>query len=195
MKLIVGLGNPGQHYETTRHNVGFMVVERLCQQHHLSWKFDRELNARRATLEGSVHLIEPQTMMNDSGRAVRASSQRWSPQPHEILIVCDDVNLSLGTLRLRAQGSDGGHHGLASCLEHLSTDDVPRLRIGVGGVEPLPKDLTEFVLSPFRQEERPTLHEALERAVEACEVWMSDGMQAAMNTINPLPRKGEGCRE
>jgi len=190
MKLIVGLGNPGRQYETTRHNVGFMVVERFCNKHHTDQTFDRALNARCATfLEGeeSVQLVEPQTMMNDSGGTVKALHQRWSRPPQDLLIVCDDVNLPLGTLRLRDAGSDGGHHGLASCLQALGTEEVPRLRIGVG-VEPLPRDLTEFVLAAFRPEERPGLDQALDRAVEACEWWVRDGIQAAMNHANPKPQ-------
>lgn len=185
MKLIVGLGNPGPEYEKTRHNVGFMVVERLCQRQKVDWTFDSRLNARCATV-GSVQLVEPQTMMNSSGGPVRASQQRWNLPPHEMLIVCDDVNLPLGALRLRPSGSDGGHHGLASCLEALGSQEVPRLRVGVG-VEPLPKDLTEFVLSPFTAQESLVLDGALARAVEACEVWATQGVEVAMNMSNVRP--------
>ena len=105
-------------------------------------------------------------------------------QPSDILIVCDDVNIPLGTLRLRASGGAGGHHGLESCLEHLGTDAVARLRVGVGR-EPLPKDLTDFVLSAFDPEEQPVLAQALDRAVEACEMWDRKGIDAAMNQVNP----------
>lgn len=125
-------------------------------------------------------------MMNTSGGTVRASQDSWNVQPHDMLIVCDDVNLPLGVLRLRPSGSDGGHHGLASCLEALGSQEVPRLRVGVG-VEPLPKELTGFVLSPFTAQERPVLDGALARAVEACEAWATQGIEVAMNMSNVKP--------
>lgn len=191
MKLIVGLGNPGRQYNATRHNVGFMVVERFSEKHRAGWTLDGTLNARCARLiekaEEPIQLVEPQTMMNDSGRTMQALQQRWNQQPQDLLIVCDDVNLPLGTLRLRDAGSAGGHHGLASCLDALGTEAVPRLRVGVG-VERLPRDLTEFVLAEFRPEERPGLDQALDRAVEACEWWVREGIQAAMNHANPKPQ-------
>lgn len=109
----------------------------------------------------------------------------------DILIVCDDVNIPLGTLRLRASGGPGGHHGLESCLAQLGTQDVPRLRVGVGRAG-MPNDLTEFVLSAFDRDERPRLDEALARAVEACEVWIDEGIHAAMNTANPTLQQEEG---
>lgn len=186
MKLIVGLGNPGRQYETTRHNAGFMVVQQLGKQASGRWesRSHPEFASRSA---GPVVLILPQTMMNASGQAVQAAATRWRVAPEEILIVCDDVNLPLGTLRLRDAGGAGGHHGLASCLDALGTEAVPRLRVGVG-VEPLPRDLTEFVLAAFRPEERPVLDQALDRAVEACEWWVREGIQAAMNHANPKPQ-------
>lgn len=188
MKLIVGLGNPGRQYETTRHNVGFMVVQQLGKQARGRWQF-RLHPAFACRSAGPVTLILPHTMMNASGLAMRAAATRWRVAPEEILIVCDDVNLPLGTLRLRDAGSAGGHHGLASCLDALGTEAVPRLRVGVG-VEPLPMDLTDFVLAEFRQEEQRLLGPALERAVEACAVWARDGIQAAMNRANPRSQEG-----
>jgi len=122
-------------------------------------------------------------MMNRSGEALAAVVRRSHAAPGDTLVVLDDVHLPLGRLRLRAGGSDGGHHGLASCLDAFGTEAVPRLRVGIG-VRPLPRDLTEFVLSPFDKEERPILTEALEQAVEACELWAREGMIVAMNRIN-----------
>lgn len=183
MKLIVGLGNPGREYEATRHNVGFRVADALHRKYQARWRLDRQLNAWYAQLPQSA-LMKPRTMMNDSGHAVAAAKRRWSLQPaQEVLIVCDDVNLPLGTMRMRPRGSDGGHHGLASCLAQLGTNAVPRLRVGVG-VDPLPKDLADFVLSPFRNAERPLITQLVARAAEACEVWAADGIQAAMNQTN-----------
>lgn len=122
-------------------------------------------------------------MMNQSGDALAIAVKTWRINLHDILIVCDDVNLPLGTVRLRAQGSDGGHHGLASCLETLGTQEIARLRIGVG-VQPLPEDLTDFVLSPFTEQERPAVNQVLRQAVEACELWATEGIQTAMNRVN-----------
>ena len=165
MKLIVGLGNPGPHYEQTRHNVGAMVVRRLA----------------RRRLGPDVRLLVPDAMMNVSGEALARAA--LPERMEDLLLVCDDVNLPLGTLRVRPEGSDGGHHGLASCLQQLGTEAVPRLRVGVGSAS-LPKDLTEFVLSPFDPPERPVVEETLARAAEACELWAAGGIEAAMNRVN-----------
>ena len=134
-----------------------------------------------------VTLVSPLTMMNESGVAVSRARRHWRVKPEDMLIVYDDVNLPLGVLRLRAEGGDGGHHGLASCLDALGTKALPRLRVGVG-VEPLPKELTDFVLGAFRPEERPVLDQVLDAAVEACEWWVREGIQAAMNHANPKPQ-------
>lgn len=131
----------------------------------------------------AVRLLLPQTMMNLSGEALQAAAP-WSVAPSDTLIVCDDANVPLGRLRVRPQGSDGGQHGLASCLAALGTEEVPRLRIGIG-CEPLPKDLTEYVLSPFGSSEQPVLRRMLAQAVEACEWWAAEGIDAAMNRVNP----------
>lgn len=194
MKLIVGLGNEGGRYQGTRHNVGMETVSQLARHQGVHILGERALRRETSrsrygdwnTPQGIVRLMCPVTMMNASGDAV-ADSKEWNIQPADVLLVCDDVNLPLGTVRLRPQGSDGGHRGLASCLEALGTQDVPRLRVGVGRA-PLPSDLTEFVLSPFEASERQTIREAIRQAVEACEVWVTDGMQAAMNRVNPAPR-------
>ncbi|MBI4354055.1 MAG: aminoacyl-tRNA hydrolase [Candidatus Omnitrophica bacterium] len=198
MKLIVGLGNATDRYAGTRHNVGMEVVRELARRHGVG--FDRSVSGIGAretmavyadwkTSDGIVHLLCPLTMMNASGEALKAAT-RWRIQPEATLIVCDDVNLPLGRLRLRAGGSDGGHHGLASCLEALGTQAVPRLRIGVGR-EPLPKDLNDFVLSPFAAEEQRLVDEALTRAMDACELWAAERIQTAMNRVNKKEVRGE----
>lgn len=129
----------------------------------------------------TIRLLMPLTMMNESGEALKAVGV----SPSELLVVCDDVNLPLGTIRLRPQGGAGGHHGLQSCLEVLETEDVARLRIGVG-VAPLPSDLREFVLSPFGSAERPVMKESIERAAAACEAWSTEGIEVAMNRYNTV---------
>lgn len=194
MKVIVGLGNPGQTFRDTRHNVGFMVIQQLADRHQVSLR-DRIVttaDGRPAAVAGeyqaageTVRLLMPLTMMNGSGEALRAIGV----PPSDLLIVCDDVHLTLGALRLRAGGSDGGHHGLSSCLTMLGTEEVQRLRIGVG-TEPLPRDLTDFVLTPFRNAERPVIKHAIAQAVDACELWVTEGVDAAMNQYNRSQGQG-----
>jgi PTH1 family peptidyl-tRNA hydrolase len=188
VNIIVGLGNPGQTYHGTRHNVGFAVVQALADRHEvqLTHRILHPADGRPAGVFGdyeaggkTVRLLMPLTMMNESGTAlgaVDAAREEW-------LLVCDDASLPLGTLRLRAEGGAGGHHGLQSCLEALGTERVPRLRLGVGAPD-MPRDLTDFVLSPFRGDERPVVRRMVAQALEACEAWVTEGMAAAMNRYN-----------
>lgn len=188
MKIIVGLGNPGHTYHGTRHNVGFALIERLSQRHGVSG-LDRvvsPVDQRPAAVYGeyregneTVRLLMPLTMMNESGEALRGTDVAAG----QVLIVCDDANLPLGTIRLKPEGGAGGHHGLQSCLEAAATEQLPRLRIGVG-VSPLPSDLREFVLARFTSDERPLITQAIEQAAEACETWIKEGMESAMNRYN-----------
>lgn len=185
MKLIIGLGNPGIGYRRTRHNVGFMVVSALADQ--------REIRLRRSRLpcmvgEGEmgrerVVLARPLTFMNDSGLAVSGLVKRYQCDLAGLLVVCDDVNLDLGRLRLRRSGSAGGHKGLASIIRHLGTDGFPRLRIGVSG-PPEGMDMMSHVLTPFRRAEWPVVHEAILRAALAVETWVYRGIEEAMNRFN-----------
>ena len=188
MKVIVGLGNPGRTYHHTRHNVGFRVIQLLADRHEvqITHRLMSPLDNRPACVYGeygegteTVRLLMPLTMMNESGEALRATN----PALHDLLLVYDDVNLPLGSLRLRPDGGAGGHHGMESCLAVAGTEQVARLRIGVG-TEPLPSDLHNFVLSPFQSVERPVIKQAIEQAVEACEIWIKEGMAVAMNRYN-----------
>ena len=188
MNVIVGLGNPGQTYHGTRHNVGFAVVQALADRHEvqLTHRALHPVDGRPAGVFGdyeaggkTVRLLMPLTMMNESGAALGAEAA----PPEDLLLVCDDANLPLGTLRLRAEGGAGGHHGLQSCLEALGTERVPRLRLGVGAPD-MPRDLTDFVLSPFGSDERPVVRRMVAQALEACEAWVTEGMAAAMNRYN-----------
>jgi len=165
-----------------------MVMERLARRRGVEWAhaLPDPSSGRPAAVCGdyqdggaTVRLLMPLTMMNDSGDALRAVAA----DPAQVLIICDDVNLPLGAIRLRPQGSAGGHHGLQSCLEALGTEQVPRLRVGIG-VEPLPADLEAFVLSPFRSDERLRIKQAIEQADAACEAWVTEGMERAMNRFN-----------
>jgi len=127
----------------------------------------------------TVRLLMPLTMMNEAGEVLKAMSVNLA----DLLLVCDDVNLPLGALRLRPQGSAGGHHGLESCLSVLGTEQVARLRIGVGAAQ-LPRDLREYVLSPVSESERPIFQQALEQAADACQTWVTEGLDMAMNRYN-----------
>jgi PTH1 family peptidyl-tRNA hydrolase len=196
VNVIVGLGNPGHTYHGTRHNVGFAVIQALAERRRvpLAHRLVNPADERPAAVYGeyelggrAVRLVMPLTMMNESGDALRA----LTVPPTQLLIVCDDVNLPLGALRLRPQGSAGGHNGLQSCLDVLGTEDVPRLRVGVG-IEPLPRELQDFVLSAFTSGERPAITQALAQAVDACEAWVTDGLDAAMNRFN---RTSQGSKE
>ena len=192
MRLIVGLGNPGSQYAGTRHNVGFLVANHLADR----WAIHIRQTACRAKVgEGIVHghsvgLALPQTRMNSSGEAVQCLLKRWRVEPSNLLVVCDDVSLPLGMIRCRPKGSDGGHHGLASVLEHLHTDQVARLRVGIK-TNPMGEDLTAFVLGRFRSGEKKLLAESLEACVKACEVWVLRGLSAAMNLFNKKAREVE----
>jgi PTH1 family peptidyl-tRNA hydrolase len=194
-RLILGLGNPGEPYRDTRHNVGFRVVEELARRWHLT--LDRlECNAltAHATLasdiagEGdAVLLAKPQTYMNRSGHAAHCFVERYELDPASVLVVYDEVNLPLGKLRLRRAGSPAGHRGLESILESLRTAEVPRLRLGVaplGDTRPSGEELADFVLSPFAKDEEEETEAMIRRAADAVEVWLRDGADAAMGKFN-----------
>jgi peptidyl-tRNA hydrolase, PTH1 family len=184
LKLVVGLGNPGTKYEGTRHNVGFDVIDRLAQggtRPSFSRKFDglvaeAEIDYRR------VLLLKPDTFMNLSGRCVAQALRFYKLDPVDLLVVCDDLSLPLGKLRIRAGGSDGGQKGLRDITAHLGTDQFPRLRIGIG--ERGEADAADYVLSRFRSAERAAIDDALILATQAVAVWVSQGIDAAMNRFN-----------
>ena len=186
MKVIVGLGNPGPAYEKTRHNVGFWVVRRLARRWKMTWK--EEARCRAKVGEGSaagekVRLVLPQTFMNSSGETLACLAKKWRLTPESFLVVCDDFALPLGAVRLRGQGSDGGHQGLASVLEKMGTRQIARLRVGIGQGRP-DGDWTPFVLGRFTEPERKKLAAAVEEAAQACESWTAEGTTAAMNRFN-----------
>lgn len=184
-KVVVGLGNPGPKYEGTRHNVGFDALDRLAQGSPgaaVSRKFDGflaevEIDYRR------VLLLKPQTFMNLSGRSVRQAVQFYKLDPAtDLLVICDDISLPLGKLRIRPKGSDGGQKGLRDIIAQLGTQDFPRLRIGVG--DPGPADAADYVLGRWRNTERPAIDDALIEATQAVAVWVTQGLEAAMNRFN-----------
>ncbi|RUL87599.1 aminoacyl-tRNA hydrolase [Tautonia sociabilis] len=184
-KLIVGLGNPGPKYEGTRHNVGFDVVDRLAQGGRPS-SFSKKFDGLLAEAELDFHrvlLLKPQTFMNLSGRSVRQAVQFYKLTPaDDLLVICDDISLPLGKLRIRPKGSDGGQKGLRDIIAQLGTPEFPRLRIGVG--DPGPADAADYVLGRWRNTERPVIDDALIAATQAVAVWVSQGLEAAMNRFN-----------
>jgi len=185
MKLVVGLGNIGREYVNTRHNIGFEVADELARRflgQFRSGKFKGEQT--QITVNGlRVLLLKPHTLMNLSGEAVLMASRFYKIPPENILVICDDVYLPLGKLRLRAKGSDGGHNGLWSIIHRLGTDDFVRLRIGVDSAPP-GMDMAVYVLGKFLAREQPVINEARDSAAGAVETWITQGVEAAMNKWN-----------
>ncbi|MBI2422274.1 MAG: aminoacyl-tRNA hydrolase [Candidatus Hydrogenedentes bacterium] len=185
MKLIAGLGNPGARYRNTRHNLGFDVLDALAARHGAG--FDREkhsgLLAEIRLGREKVLLLKPQTFMNASGGCVAAVARNTAPEAEDVLVVVDDVNLSLGRLRFREGGSAGGHNGLKSIIERLGTPGFHRLRIGVGDTRN-GKDLAGHVLSTFRPEEYALVRKMVEVSVAAAEHWAASGIESAMAQYN-----------
>lgn len=184
-KALIGLGNPGARYEDTRHNVGFMVLDRLRKRWGWSaWKSksNMEIVSDRRQ-DTTVHLVKPTTYMNLSGQAVQTLRRQSPLQPEHILCIVDDFALDLGRIRLRENGSAGSHNGLKSLIAELGTQKFPRLRLGVGPVPP-EWEAADFVLGRFKADERQALEEMLEKAADCLEVWLDDGPQKAMNRFN-----------
>ncbi|MEE8392032.1 MAG: aminoacyl-tRNA hydrolase [Anaerolineae bacterium] len=183
--LIAGLGNPGPQYAANRHNVGFQCVERLAARHDLVFdkRQKRALVAAGTVCEQRVILVKPQTFMNESGRAVVPLVRFYKVQPGRLLVIYDDLDLPPGTVRVRPVGGSGGHKGMRSITEHLGEQGFPRLRIGIGR-PPGRMDPAAYVLQDFSADEGPLLEETLERAAAAIEVWLREGVEAAMSQYN-----------
>jgi PTH1 family peptidyl-tRNA hydrolase len=185
MKLVVGLGNPGDQYAGTRHNAGFDVVAELvrrCSPCKPTAKFSSVIWEVFAD-SGKVLLVTPTTYMNRSGEAVHQIVRFYQVEPQDVAVVCDDINLPLGRIRWRAGGSAGGQKGLADIMQRLGTDQVPRLRLGVGR-PPGQLDAADFVLSRFRAGEREESEIMTKIAADSVETWISDGLVCAMNRFN-----------
>lgn len=184
--LIVGLGNPGADYARTRHNVGFVAVERLAERWRASWALEKKFNARlaRPAREAQrVLLCEPQTFMNASGEAVQAVAAYYGVAPARLLVIMDDADLPLGHLRLRPSGSSGGHHGLESIEQHLGTRDYPRLRVGIGRQDGA-REITGHVLGRFGSTEAKLADKVLTVAADQAATWLEAGIQKAMSQFN-----------
>lgn len=184
-KLIIGLGNPGKEYEGTRHNIGFAVVDSFAKQHGIAVtrKDNQALIGDGRVGDSRVFLMKPQTFMNLSGQSAAAFLRMKPLEMAEMMVVTDDISLPLGRLRLRAEGSAGGHNGLKSLIAHLHGQAFPRLRFGVGAPRD-PSVQIDFVLGRFGRSEAAEVEEGVERAVAALERWLTDGIQPAMNQFN-----------
>lgn len=184
--LLVCLGNPGDQYEGTRHNVGFQVADELGERARIpiqKLKFRALTNI--CTLGGEkVLIMKPVTYMNLSGEAVRQAADFYKVPPQRVLVVSDDVSLPVGKLRVRSGGSAGGHNGLKSIISHLGSEDFPRVKLGVGEKPHPDYDLAEWVLGRFTGEDKKTMQAAIKRAADAAECIIQDGVDKAMNKFN-----------
>ena len=191
VKIILGLGNPGRDYEATRHNVGWWVIDHLADVWHFDgWRKDGEASVARGQLGRThVRLVKPLTYMNRSGLVLRPYLRRpfWAAST-DLLVIVDDAALPVGRLRLRAQGSSGGHNGLKSIEHALQSRAYARLRVGIAPADPGRgreiRDLSDFVLAPFGREERETVQSLMPRIVDAVERWIREGIDAAMSACN-----------
>ena len=187
MKAIVGLGNPGAEYKQTRHNVGFEVVDELAERWGVRLRSWQSIASLAVVSGRDVILVEPKTFMNLSGQAVRSVADYYHVDPHDLLVIVDEVQLPLGRLRLRRSGSAGGHNGLKSVIEHVGSD-FARLRIGVDRGDRR-WDLADRVLSQFPAAEREVVEAAIARAADAAETFVTEGLEPAMNRFNAAEDK------
>lgn len=184
--LIVGLGNPGSRYESTRHNVGFITVDRLAQQEHFDIKKIKFKSLIADTLISGKRCIvmKPSTFMNNSGEAVGECARFYKIPPENIVVVFDDINFEPGVMRIRKKGSDGGHNGMKSIIYHLNSNDFPRVRMGIGA-KPNPEyELADWVLSKFTESEIKALEPAIDSAVNAIKLIVAGNIDTAMNQYN-----------
>jgi peptidyl-tRNA hydrolase, PTH1 family len=184
IRLVAGLGNPGPEYAATRHNIGFMVVDQLAAQFGSAWEKSVPQARENVLLAkcGAVLLVKPLSFINRSGYPLFSVAQFYKIDPQEILVALDDFALPLGRLRLRTGGGPGGHNGLESVIVQFGTEEIPRLRIGIGAA---PREgSADYVLSRFFDEEKPIVRSTIDRAVEALKCAIDNGLVSAMNTFN-----------
>ena len=184
--LVVGLGNPGSKYESTRHNMGFLAVDKLAQNEKLKWNKLR-FKAWTATWEvggEKILLMKPQTYMNLSGESVGEAARFYKIPADHVLVISDDISLPAGKLRIRASGSAGGHNGLKNIIQHLGTDRFPRIKVGVGSPQQAGFDTVDWVIGKPMGEDQKVIMEALDKAVAAIPVLIGQGIDRAMSRFN-----------
>jgi PTH1 family peptidyl-tRNA hydrolase len=193
MHIIVGLGNPTEKYQATRHNVGWDAITRLSDDYKIPLDFKKhKAICGKGYMEGEkVILAQPITYMNLSGESVRELVDFYKVSPEEVIVIYDDISLEVGQLRIRKKGSAGGHNGIKSIISHLGTDEFPRIKVGVGD-KPKGWDLADYVLSRFQGEEQASIREALKDSADACKMIITSGMDAAMNLYNKKKQENKG---
>ncbi|MCI8342346.1 MAG: aminoacyl-tRNA hydrolase [Firmicutes bacterium] len=195
MKLIAGLGNPGKKYENTKHNIGFMVVDLIAK------KFDIDMSKiKNKGFQGSgvvanekAVLLKPVTYMNLSGESIKETMAFYKISMEDLIVIYDDISLPCGATRIRKKGSAGGHNGMKNIIQHLGSDSFTRVRVGIGD-KPSNWDLADYVLSGFSKDEAPLMLAGCERAAKAVEVYIKDGVDAAMNFANTPRAKKENVK-
>jgi len=192
IRLVAGLGNPGVEYADTRHNIGFMVVDRLAYEAGLPWEKSGKWDAATAKL-GAAMLVKPATYMNHSGYPLHTIAQFFKIVPQQILVVLDDFSLPLGRLRIRQSGGPGGHNGLESIIGQFGSEEIPRLRIGIGNVPA--EGASDYVLGNFFEEEMDLVGSTIKRATEAVKCAIDKDVVSAMNTFNPESVRGQQIEE
>ena len=192
IRLVAGLGNPGPEYAATRHNIGFMVIDRLAAQAGSTWEKSAKWEALTAKW-GEVMLVKPMSFMNRSGYPLLAVAQFYKIEPAQILVILDDFALPLGRLRLRLGGGTGGHNGLDSIIVQFGTDEIARLRIGIGAAPS--EGSVDYVLGQFFEEEQTLVRSTIDGAVEAVKWAIDKGFVSAMNHFNPENLRGEQTEE
>ena len=187
LSLVAGLGNPGRDYESSRHNLGWVVLDALAKKHRLAWKhapqFDAEVARWDLGAGRTRWLVKPLTFMNDSGRAVSAVARFYKLEPAAIAAVYDDLTIDLGLIKVAVTGSAGGHNGVASLLEHVG-DGFVRYRLGIGPKQPAQMELSDFVLGKFTSDQQLLLTQKLDHFVAGLELLLSRGVEPAMNQLN-----------
>ncbi len=191
MFIVVGLGNPGREYEQTRHNIGFITINALAEKYGV--KIDHlKFNALTASAmigTEKVLFMKPQTYMNNSGEAVGEAARFYKVPPENILVISDDINFEPGFMRIRRKGSAGGHNGLKSIINHLGSEDFPRIKMGVGAKVHPDEDLADHVLGKFNREDIDTMNDTIKKAVHASELIVSGDFDEAMNLYNTKKKK------
>lgn len=192
MKIIAGLGNPTNEYVGTRHNIGFDGITAIADKYRISvTEKDHKALCGKGVISGQkVLLMKPQTYMNLSGEAIADAARFYKVEPEDIIVIYDDINLEPGSIRVRENGSAGGHNGMKNIIQHLGSEKFPRVRIGVGE-KPKEWDLKDYVLGHFSAEDEPKMRAALSDAVTAVELILSDEIGKAMNTFNKKKKKPE----